>query len=57
MEESSNVDPAVGDVTETIAFGLLSDAEKLGQVCTLMFVSPLILQVWAHRTYFVTTDQ
>lgn len=32
MEETVSVDPAVGDVTETIAFGLLNDAEKLGQV-------------------------
>ena len=32
MEETVVVDPAVGDVTESIAFGLLNDAEKLAQV-------------------------
>ena len=32
MDDQPSVDPAVGDVTETIAFGLLNDAEKLGQV-------------------------
>lgn len=32
MMEESTVDPAIGDVTESIAFGLLNDAEKLGQV-------------------------
>ena len=33
MEEATTaVDPAVGDVTESIAYGLLNDAEKLGQV-------------------------
>ncbi len=33
MEEATTtVDPAFGDVTESIAFGLLNDAEKLGQV-------------------------
>lgn len=36
MEETTTVDPAVGDVTETIAYGLLSDAEKLNQVSELM---------------------
>ena len=32
MEDQPSVDPAVGDVSESIAFGLLNDAEKLGQV-------------------------
>ena len=32
MDDQPSVDPAVGDVTESIAFGLLNDAEKLGQV-------------------------
>ena len=35
MDEPT-VDPAVGDVTETIAFGLLNDAAKLEQVLLLV---------------------
>lgn len=43
MEDQPTVDPAVGDVSESIAFGLLNDAEKLGQV---------LIMNSAYRTWF-----
>jgi hypothetical protein len=44
MEDQPSVDPAVGDVTESIAFGLLNDAVKLGQVrCGVIEYTPGLL--------------